>query len=87
MRGRLGRWYLVAIAGIAVLLIAALALLGVDRAMRVSALAETRTAATNQATILAAGLALQKAGVIEADVDVKAAVDALVDTDFPVAAQ
>ena len=38
-------------------------------------------------TILAAGLALQKAGVIEADVDVKAAVDALVDTDFPVAAQ
>jgi sulfonate transport system substrate-binding protein len=38
-------------------------------------------------TILAAGLALQKAGVIEADVDVKAAVDALIDTDFPVAAQ
>jgi sulfonate transport system substrate-binding protein len=40
-----------------------------------------------KATILAAGLALQKAGVIEADVDVKAAVDQLVDTDFPVAAQ
>jgi sulfonate transport system substrate-binding protein len=38
-------------------------------------------------TILAAGLALQKAGVLKADVDVKAAVDALVDTDFPVAAQ
>lgn len=56
MRGRLGRWYLVAIAGIAVLLIAALALLGVDRAMRVSALADTRFAATNQAAILAAGL-------------------------------
>ena len=40
-----------------------------------------------KATILAAGLALQKAGVLKADVDVKAAVDALVDTDFPVAAQ
>ena len=38
-------------------------------------------------TILAAGLALQKAGVLKADVDVKAAVDALIDTDFPVAAQ
>jgi len=40
-----------------------------------------------KATILAAGLALQKAGVLKPDVDVKAAVDALVDTDFPVAAQ
>lgn len=38
-------------------------------------------------TILAAGLALQKAGVLKPDVDVKAAVDALIDTDFPVAAQ
>ncbi|MCL9999354.1 MAG: sensor histidine kinase, partial [Erythrobacter sp.] len=56
MRGRLGRWYLAGIAGIAVLLIAALAMLGLDRAMRVSALEETRTAATNQAAILAAGL-------------------------------
>lgn len=56
MRGRLGRWYLVAIAAVAVLLIAALAMLGLDRAMRVSALAETRAAATSQAAILAAGL-------------------------------
>ena len=40
-----------------------------------------------KATILAAGLALQKAGVLKPDVDVKAAVDALIDTDFPVAAQ
>jgi sulfonate transport system substrate-binding protein len=33
-------------------------------------------------TILEAGLALQKAGVIKADVDVKAATDALIDTSF-----
>lgn len=38
-------------------------------------------------TILAAGLALQEAGVIKPDVDVQAAVDALVDTGFPVETQ
>ena len=37
-------------------------------------------------TILAAGLALQEAGVIPADVDVKAAVDDLVDRRFSTAA-
>ncbi len=35
-----------------------------------------------KASILAAGLALQRAGVIKADVDVKAAVDALLDASF-----
>jgi sulfonate transport system substrate-binding protein len=39
------------------------------------------TPATKQ-TILEAGLALQKAGVIKADVDVKGATDALIDTSF-----
>jgi two-component system C4-dicarboxylate transport sensor histidine kinase DctB len=56
MRGRLGRWYLAAIALVAVLLIGALAMLGLDRAMRVRALDETRAVATSQAAILAAGL-------------------------------
>ncbi|WP_158094281.1 ATP-binding protein [Erythrobacter donghaensis] len=54
--GRLGRWYLAGIAGLAVLLIGGLAMLALDRAMRVSALEETRAAATSQAAILAAGL-------------------------------
>ncbi len=39
------------------------------------------TPATKQ-TILEAGLALQKAGVVKADVDVKAITDALIDTSF-----
>lgn len=56
MRGRLGRWYLVVIAAVAVVLIAALAMLGLESAMRVRALDETRAAATSQAAILAAGL-------------------------------
>jgi two-component system C4-dicarboxylate transport sensor histidine kinase DctB len=56
MRGRLGRWYLAAIALVGLALLAALAMLGLDRAMRVSALAETRAAATSRAAILAAGL-------------------------------
>jgi len=38
-------------------------------------------------TILAAGLALQQAGVIKADVDVKQALDDLIDTRFTVAAR
>lgn len=56
MQGRLGRWYLAGIAGLAVLLIGGLAMLALDRAMRVSALEQTRTIATSQAAILAAGL-------------------------------
>lgn len=56
MQGKLGRWYLAAIGLTAVALLAGLAMLGVDRAMRVSALAETRAAATSRAEILAAGL-------------------------------
>ena len=46
----------------------------------------TNIAATKE-TILAAGLALQKAGVIEAKSDVKATVDALIDTRFAVSAK
>ncbi len=55
-RGRLGRWYLVAVVLVAVGLLAALAMLVLDRVVRVSALAETRAQATSQASILAAGL-------------------------------
>jgi len=40
--------------------------------------------ASTKETILAAGLALQKAGVIEAKADVKATVDVLIDTGFAV---
>lgn len=53
---RLGRWYLLAVGLIALTLLAALAMLGIERAVRVNALAETRAAATSQAAILAAGL-------------------------------
>ncbi len=56
MQGRLGQWYLVAVGLVALCLLAALAMLGLDRAVRVNALAETRAEATSQATILAAGL-------------------------------
>lgn len=56
MQGRLGRWYLMAVGLVALGLLAALAMLGLDRAVRVSALAETRAQATSQAAILAAGL-------------------------------
>ena len=43
--------------------------------------------ASTKETILAAGLALQKAGVLEAKSDVKATVDALIDTRFAVSAK
>jgi two-component system, NtrC family, C4-dicarboxylate transport sensor histidine kinase DctB len=56
MRGPMGRWNLLLIALVGALLIGALAMLGLDRAMRARALDDTRAAATNQATILAAGL-------------------------------
>lgn len=52
----LGRRYLVAIGLVALGLLAALAMLVLDRAVRVNALAETRAEATSQAAILAAGL-------------------------------
>ena len=55
-QGRLGRWYLASVALVAVLLVSALGMLGLDRAMRVQALSETRAAAEGQAAILAAGL-------------------------------
>ena len=53
---RLGRWYLVAVGLVGLTLLAALAMLGIERAVRVNALAETRAEATSQAAILAAGL-------------------------------
>ena len=40
-------------------------------------------AIVSRIAILAAGLALQQAGVIKADVDVKATVDALIDSSVP----
>lgn len=56
MRGPMGRWNLLLIALVGALLIGALAMLGLDRAMRTRAINDTRAAATSQATILAAGL-------------------------------
>lgn len=53
---RLGRRYLASLALVAAVLVAGLAMLVLDRAVRVQALAETRTAAEGQAAILAAGL-------------------------------
>lgn len=55
-RSRRERWNLVVIGLTGLVLISALAILGLDRAMRVSALQETRAAATSDAAILAAGL-------------------------------
>lgn len=46
-------------------------------------LTHNRVGAPQRASILAAGLALQQAGVIKADVDVKATVDALIDDQVP----
>lgn len=56
MQGKLGRWYLAGIALVAAVLIGGLAMLGLDRAMRVRALDETRAVAASQSAILAAGL-------------------------------
>jgi len=56
VQARLGRWYLASFGLLAVLVLAGLAMFGLDRAARVQALAETRVAAEGQAAILAAGL-------------------------------
>ena len=45
-------------------------------------LTHTRIGAPQRVSILAAGLALQQAGVISVDVDVRAAVDGLIDDRF-----
>lgn len=50
-------------------------------------LSHSSIGAAQAETILAAGLALQEAGVIKPDVDVAATVDALIDDRFPVASQ
>ncbi len=46
-------------------------------------LTHSRIGAPQRESILAAGLALQQAGVIDAKVDVKATVDALIDDQIP----
>ena len=46
-------------------------------------LTHNKIGAPQRDSILEAGLALQKAGVIKADVDVKATVDDLIDTSVP----
>jgi sulfonate transport system substrate-binding protein len=46
-------------------------------------LTHSRIGAPQRESILAAGLALQQAGVIDAKVDVKAALDALIDDQVP----
>lgn len=56
MQGKLGRWNLVAIALVALVLLTSLAMLVLDRAVRAQAMDETRSSATSQAAILAAGL-------------------------------
>lgn len=56
MWGSKGRWYLLVVALSGVLMVAALAMLGLERAVRVRALEDTRIAATGQSAILAAGL-------------------------------
>ncbi len=56
MQGRLGRWYLASVAFAAMLLLAGLGMLVLDRAVRVQALEDTRAVADGQAAILAAGL-------------------------------
>lgn len=56
MKSTLQRRYLVGIAVLAAGSLAALAFFGLDRAMRVQALADTRTAAEGRSAILAAGL-------------------------------
>jgi two-component system C4-dicarboxylate transport sensor histidine kinase DctB len=56
VQGKLGRWYLASVALVAMMLLAGLGMLVLDRAMRVQALEETRAAADGQAAILAAGL-------------------------------
>lgn len=56
MSQRFGSWYLRGIAAVALIIVALLAMLAVDRAMRNSALAETRSAGERNLAILAAGL-------------------------------
>src|SRR6202035_568339 len=46
-------------------------------------LSNSRIGAPQRESILAAGLALQQAGVIDAKVDIKAALDALIDDQVP----
>jgi two-component system, NtrC family, C4-dicarboxylate transport sensor histidine kinase DctB len=56
MQQRPGRWHLLPIALAALVLLGAIAMLGLDRAIRANTLEETRAAATSQAAIMAAGL-------------------------------
>jgi two-component system, NtrC family, C4-dicarboxylate transport sensor histidine kinase DctB len=56
MQNLQGRWHLLPIVLTTLILLSALAVIAVDRAIRANALDETRTAASSQAAILAAGL-------------------------------
>ena len=47
-----------------------------------SGFATSKIGADQKETILAAGIALQKAGVLKDDVDMKATVDSLIDSSF-----
>ena len=56
----------------------------VDRQLKErTELTHSKIGAPQRESILAAGLALQQAGVIKADVDVKATVDSLIDPSVP----
>jgi len=59
----------------------------VARQLERTDLTHSSIGAPQRETILAAGLALQEAGVVKPDVDVAATVDALIDIRFPVASQ
>jgi sulfonate transport system substrate-binding protein len=59
----------------------------IDRQLERTELTHSTIGQPQVDTILAAGLALQQAGVITADTNVKAVVDALVDRSFATAAR
>jgi sulfonate transport system substrate-binding protein len=83
------RWALANPADLRALLVAATKLPEpvVARQLERTDLTQGRIGAPQKETILAAGLALQEAGVLAATVDVRAAVDQLIDESFPVAAR
>ena len=59
----------------------------IERQLERTELTHSRIGAPQRDSMLAAGLALQKAEVIKADVDVKAVLDGLIDAQFNVAAE
>ncbi|MBH0238917.1 aliphatic sulfonate ABC transporter substrate-binding protein [Methylobrevis albus] len=59
----------------------------IEKQLERTELTHSTIGAAQKETILAAGLALQDAGVVKPEVDVAATVDALIDTRFPAASQ